>query len=535
VTIGSDPVIAAERAESPPRPFAPVWASPRWLACAGWLWFGCAAVYFLTAPGRIDIIDGGIRYEVTQSLIDLGVPAVRDPWFPGVPGRLGLRYAWYELGTSVTALPLVVIGGRLGHGSLESKQFAFSLTSVPFAAGAIALLFLIYGRLGCPLVQSLNWSLAAAFCTLLWPYAGSSFDVALQAFWLTLGVWAGVEAFAGRSKGWAVTSGAAFAMLINIQEAYLVLVASLLAVFPFRLHAVRERLNGELMRIVGLGLVAGLAIVFWANAVRFGNPLDTGRMSTGAPLIGNPLIGLAGLFVSPAKSIFLYSPTCLLALLGLRRLMRHDPQRLAPITACLVIHVALVSSLSPWAGEWAWGPRYLVASLPLACVGLPFAFAGKGRDRLSVPLCALGLVVQLLAISVDHQRYYFERSLPPFFWYDNSAMYRDSPLFARPFELMDVLRGRDLGGVRALVPGPRPFSMTASIFGPPPGRPVKVPDWMREYLVFLVPRPWTLWSRFLPDEQRPGPTGIMTLLGWVAAVAAAGSLFRISRSPPPPT
>jgi hypothetical protein len=178
------------------RAFAPVWTSRRWLACAALLWLGCSAVYFLTAPGRIDMFDGGIRHDVTESLIDEGVPAVRDPSFPGVPGRGGRRYAWYELGSSVTAIPFVLVGKRLGHGSLEAKQFAFSMTSVPFAAGVVALVFLIYGRLGCSVARALNWSLVVAFCTLLWPYAGSSFDAALQAFWLTLAVWAAVEALA---------------------------------------------------------------------------------------------------------------------------------------------------------------------------------------------------------------------------------------------------------------------------------------------------------------------------------------------------
>jgi len=52
----------------------------RWLATAALLWTGCAAVYFLTAPGRIDMIDGGIRYEVANSLLETGRPIVCDPW-----------------------------------------------------------------------------------------------------------------------------------------------------------------------------------------------------------------------------------------------------------------------------------------------------------------------------------------------------------------------------------------------------------------------------------------------------------------------
>ena len=82
------------------------------------------------------MFDGGIRHDVTESLIDIRLPAVRDPWFPGLPGRWGLRYAWDQLGSSVSAIPFVLAGSWLGHGSLEARQFAFSLTTVPFAADA---------------------------------------------------------------------------------------------------------------------------------------------------------------------------------------------------------------------------------------------------------------------------------------------------------------------------------------------------------------------------------------------------------------
>src|SRR5262249_37053425 len=150
-------------------------------------------------------------------------------------------------------------------------------------------------------------------------------------------------------------------------------------------------------------------LVLIYNAVRFGNPLNTGRTSVPHPLIGSPFIGLFGLFVSPAKSILLYTPTYLFALLGLRRLIRMNRRFFASIGACLGLHIILVASLRFWAGEWAWGPRYLVASLPLACIGLPFV-EGTVKKRALIVAAGVGFAVQLLAISVDHQRYYFERS-----------------------------------------------------------------------------------------------------------------------------
>jgi len=436
-----------------------------------------------------------------------------------------MQYAFYPLGTSLTAVPFVKLGAWLGHDSLEAKQFAFSLTTVPVSAAVISLLFLIYGRLGRDLRGALGGSLVVAFCTPVWPYAGSSFDTGLQAFWLLGAVWATVEALTADSRWWALASGISFAMLVNIQEAYAALGACVVAVFPLTWRTVGDRLRLPVVRQILFGLLAGIVLVLSYNAFKFGNPLDTGRTSVPHPLVGNPLIGFAGLFFSPAKSIFIYSPTYVLALVGLRRLTRKDGWRFAALAACLGIHIALVSTLKFWAGEWAWGPRYLIASVPLACVGLPFAAVGQIERRVFAVLCGLGVLVQLLAISVDHQRFYFERSLSPFFWVDESSMYKQSPLLARPSELIAVWQGRDLGHVRALVPGPRPFSMTSSVFGPGPARLPQAPDWMREYLVFLVPRPWPLWSRFLAADQRPGRTGLMTVIGSLIAMASFGTLF----------
>jgi hypothetical protein len=203
-----------------------------------------------------------------------------------------------------------------------------------------------------------------------------------------------------------------------------------------------------------------------------------------------------------------------LAILGLRELMRQAPSRFAPLVACLVIHLALVSSLKFWAGEWAWGPRYMVASLPLACVGLPYAWPLINRRVVTALICALGLGVQLLGISVDHQRYYVERGFTAYFWLDETSMYRDSPLFARPFELMSVIDGRDRTAARALVPGPLPLSMTSAMFGPSLDLLPNAHEWMRLYLVFLVPRPW----------PRPGPTSEMTLAGCLIALVSFATL-----------
>src|SRR4030095_2098531 len=149
--------------------------------------------------------------------------------------------------------------------------------TVPFAAGLVSLLFLIYGRIGCPISRALVWALVAGFCTLLWPYAGSTFDAVLQAFWLTVAIWSAIEAFEAGSYGWAALSGAAFAMLINVQETYVVLAAAVFAGVPLTYRPVWTRSKSPIVWVMCLGVAVGVATVFAYNIARFGNPLDTGR------------------------------------------------------------------------------------------------------------------------------------------------------------------------------------------------------------------------------------------------------------------
>ena len=57
------------------------------------------------------------------------------------------------------------------HGPLQASI----LVTIPFASAVVALLFLVWGHLGVPMRSALGWSLVVAFCTPLWPYAGSTF------------------------------------------------------------------------------------------------------------------------------------------------------------------------------------------------------------------------------------------------------------------------------------------------------------------------------------------------------------------------
>jgi hypothetical protein len=130
----------------------------------------------------------------------------------------------------------------------------------------------------------------------------------------------------------------------------------------------------------------------------------------------------------------------------------------------------------------------------------------------------LGLIVQCLALSVEHQRFFFERGLPDFFWAKDPWFYfKHSALAARPGETLSLLKG--------LPPGATVFNTddnppTYTTLGPPRGLPrSRAPQWMQHFIVFYVPRPWPAWMWDIPYKER----GI-SLEAWLAGTFGVGLL-----------
>src|SRR6202035_4538437 len=139
----------------------------RRLICATGVFVALLGLYLLTAPGRIDIIDGQWRYEVARNWLDTGEPVVADRWLLATRGQMlnpgnGKSYSVYNAAPSVTPMPLMLLSRLLPGHNTERDHFAFSLTGPFFGALLGALLLLAYGLLGIRLPESLVYT--AIFC-----------------------------------------------------------------------------------------------------------------------------------------------------------------------------------------------------------------------------------------------------------------------------------------------------------------------------------------------------------------------------------
>ncbi len=500
------------------------------------LFLALLGLYVLTSPGRIDMIDGQFRYEVARNWLDRGRPDIVDRTL--IPIGLAIMtqngvYAVYNAAGSVAGMPFILLARALPDSSTERERFMFSMVGPVFGAALGGLLVVAYSMLGLSLARAVLWACVCCLATLWWPGSTTIFDQNQHAFWLALALILAWESGRRRRVWPAALGGLAGAILLNYQESYALLLPAIgLAVASTSPDASRTGETqltrtidpGTIRRYLAFGLACGLGFVSLVayNHARFGALTYAGRYTD--PLIfgfGHPIAALFGLFLSPGKGVFLFSPPLLLALIGGRRLFARAPGLAFAIAGASIIHVLVVMQLVFFGGDWAWGPRYLLILIPMWALAMPFA-AERAKRWGVTTLVALGLLSQALGVSLDHQRFFLERNLAPHFWAVDPWFYlRNSQLLARVAEVWETAREGVPGQATSFSPTPR-REVTYSPLGLPPRQHGYSATWIRRFKVFYLPRPWPLWMFHLDEGQRPVEPGPLIFLCGASLALGAG-------------
>jgi hypothetical protein len=376
--------------------------------------------YFLFSSGRVRTIDEVSAAFQVESLAKHGTAAipqaVEAKMFYGTFDRFGHPESPYPPGQALAMLPWYATGQFVGKHlpgvppDLRDAVSDFFLTgeSAFFSALAAALAVCIFLQLGIAPKISLMAAGILAFATPLAAYSGWLFSEPLAAA-LLLG--AAVVLFPqshespaplandatrfvghafrhdvenGGTAGvltpgiWrALATGALLGAAIWVRPTHVIVVPIfLVALF------VREREKGwSAATALAVAAGVGVALLLWRNAYLHGSPFEFGYPSAaegGKALntFGTPLAtGLLGFLVSPGKSIFLFSPPILLALLGLPRLWRRDRGLAFVAAAAPIVYLLFFATYTQWEGGYCYGPRYLVPALALLGLGIGPALA----------------------------------------------------------------------------------------------------------------------------------------------------------------
>ena len=341
--------------------------------------------FFLFSSGRIASQDAGQQLQASVLLATSGglgqdgsgAGPADASWVRAPNGRF---YQAHDIGNVVLMLPAAWIGARLSAAPDADDILnppALSRAGASLACAAIA-------ALGCFWMFrlfSLYWPVRTAFLLALAFPSTTIFMAYSRAAWDVLGgccFMCGVLYYSARLlRGERIEASAlmlaattALACSFRFSLAPFVVPAAG-AVFVVARQRLPRRLVVSSACLFGAAILPSLAY----NFVRTGSPIRPATASAQYldgvnALTGSMLHGLYGLFLSPNRGIFLFSPILLLSVVALirwRRLDRELRQLLAIHGAGAAGYVLLISKMANW-GAFGWGPRYL---LPGAAADVP--------------------------------------------------------------------------------------------------------------------------------------------------------------------
>jgi hypothetical protein len=501
--------------------------SIRWAAALLGLFLFVFAVVALTGPGRMDIVDGQVRYEVARSLVEHGDSVVRDPhaWFCVYPGRDGQDYALYRIPHSLLGVGAIWAADGTGPVA-EGRRHVFFLLISAVMGGLLAVAYAVWFRAtGLRPAAALLWAAAGVFVTPSWYYSTSTFDDILGATAIVAAVVVSYRFRESRPLFGAACAGLLIGWAVNAKPPWGLFVLAVAAVGYQHRASLRSRAAqlGLIAAGVCLGVVSYKVYDWYKFPPGTTGPLEAYEAKYGPLYTSDPLPGLASMAVSPASGALWYCPTLLLSFYGWRRWKERDRLFCDMTLLAGASYYLFLSFLTFYKGEPSWGPRYLT---PLFAVLWLFAPAGACvlSRRMVVLLLSLGGVVQLLGLSLDPCRLYLEKLLPCNYYFEAPWLGFNpdyAHLVQRPREIAAILTAEEQSMFYTTAHMPTYAA---------PGTPLKDCQRVaRECRIVASFRPWWVGQRHLAPEQRP--IDLARSLFFLSGIGLAGlTLMVINRN-----
>jgi len=433
------------------------------------IFFFFAAFYYFTNAGWYKAGDEFFMIQVARQMVSKGRIGFEVKELPQelyyeeyiIKGPDGLYYTKWGLGQSLVEVPFIFLHrlttsgdlptymGEGGPGAPYHSEWMFLILcpSLISAVGCV-LVYCLGRRLGFSERVSMVLCVVYGLCTMAWPYSKSLMSEGTLNVAMLGGVYSAVRYVGEKRWHWVAISGACmgFAVVTKITS---LLIAPLIVAYILASLRTKESLRRVLL-FFAPPFCAFLVLQAYHNFTRYGSFWEWGY-NAGRDALGfcTPLtVGLWGLLASPGKSFFLYAPTTLLGLLCLRSFLRHRrKEALLGLSIC-VVFTLLHARWWAWAGDWAWGPRFLLVITPYILLPCGILLERWNRLRrlqrlLAMALIFLSLGIQFLGVSV-HPFSYTEvraRALGQLMspgidfgsyrgWYTESALAHFSPLFS---------------------------------------------------------------------------------------------------------
>lgn len=378
--------------------------------------------------------------QVAKSILIEGRPVVTEiqPQTDG-QNQIVTTTSKFALGQSLLILPFAAIDLITRQIVSQEPPFLSRLivNSLPAAESAAicALLFLLIrflgsGRAELPLSRRAALVVAGftGVGTQIWPASRTIFADQSVALLLTFAVYSLVRfRYADDGAGWGVAASWAAAMMALCKN---LLVLACPALLAYGIWAAMQRKREDrwvsnikltyVLAMTVLPFFLAIAVQLWHNHFRYGSIWLSGydQSRDGDFGFSTPLlVGLYGILMSSGRSLFLYSPLCVLGVMGLRSFLARAPAEAALIAGVSLPPLLAYAKWWSWNGGWEWGNRFFLFLIPLLMwSSVPMwrwmdqellrPIARRARQIALVLLIAVALYVQGLGVLIHPAAYW---------------------------------------------------------------------------------------------------------------------------------
>lgn len=380
-----------------------------------------ASLYLLTAsgPNFYETDAAQLRFEVAKSIIERNDINVSENI--GIQGSDGRYYSWVGIGSAIVSIPFYLVSSILKI----PPKFTIQCLNLFFGAATVVLVFLFVILLGYSKRVSLLVALSYGLGTFAWPLTKQPFDNTMETFFVLFSVYLIYLYNVNQKTPFLLFSAFSlgFAFITRLTSILVLPSLFIIVMYSFSkkskgLKRILRNITKEIL-LFSLAFIPFLCLYCWYNYYRFGSIFETGysliASRTGLDFFsGTPLLtGLGGLLISPGKGFFYYSPIAILSLFSFRSFMKKHRSLSFSFLLIIVSYLLFLSRNIYWHGDWAWGPRYLLVLTPffiIPLVGLIDSMVSSNKKPIKnivYIIFSLSLIIQLAAISVDFQKYFF--------------------------------------------------------------------------------------------------------------------------------
>jgi hypothetical protein len=333
------------------------------------------AVYLLCSGREPPWGDANVQYMAAESMVRRGALDIPKPW-PDDQSKdaEGKWYSTYPLVTSLIQIPgLGVLAAARGISPTSlglAKPLTSHLACSLFGAWAAVLFFRLCRQQRLSRRAASLATAIVAFTTINFVYAHYSYSEIAQTAAFTGFVLHLLMFDEDPSTKNARSIGFFAGLLFGLKYVYPPGILGGLGILLWRKRKLGRGLVPLALHCAAIAAPFVISAMIY-NYVCFGSPFTSGYSEYFSRHWGeNSMSRLWAMFLSPGKSIFLYSPPLILGIAALPRMWR------AHRSACVISLAAIVPVLLAYSryklnGDWSWGYRFCVFMTPV--LALPIA------------------------------------------------------------------------------------------------------------------------------------------------------------------